>query len=260
MQESTPLQTARRSESSFHLVVPGPLSAAENMALDDLLLDQPGWFLRLTRWRQSVVTLGRFQPWPESSSDERSAFPPIHPAGEVEPPPDTLAAVRRATGGGAILHGQDLTIAIAGDCPSPVFPHRRPTAVAHRISLLLARLFEGHASSRGGEVHEASLQHITDCFLRSSPSDVVVEGPEGSIKAGGIALAFRQGRVLIEASLRRDLLDAQPENDLQQLHRLGLFLGLKVGSSSVGDLPLQWQGPLARRVEQRFGNPHWNHG
>ena len=104
------------------------------------------------------------------------------------------------------------------------------------------------------------MQHITDCFLRRSPSDVVVEGSEGSIKAGGIALAFRQGRVLIEASLRRELLDAQPDNDLQQLHRLGLFLGLKAGSSSVVDLPLQWQGSLARRVEQRFGDPHWNHG
>ena len=245
-------------ENSYHLLAPGPLSAPQNMALDDLLLDQSGWFLRLTRWQQPVVTLGRFQPWPES--DDRSGFPSIHPCGDLPAPPGSLAAVRRATGGGAILHGDDLTIAIAGDCPSSVFSQRSPTAVANIISSKLSRLFEGHASRRGGDTREASMQHITDCFRRSSPSDVVVDGPRGPIKAGGIALAFRRGRVLIEASLRRDLLEAHPTDDLENLQRLGLLLGLPSAKSSEGDLGEPWQEQISRRVQQRFGDPIWNRG
>jgi len=103
--------------STFDLLLPDALTAAQNMALDELLLDRPGWFIRLTRWQEAAITIGRFQ----SPADSLAGFE------EVE-------AARRVTGGGAILHGEDLTLAIAGDCPSDIFRRRRPAEVAATVS------------------------------------------------------------------------------------------------------------------------------
>ncbi|MAW77219.1 MAG: hypothetical protein CMJ95_07535 [Planctomycetes bacterium] len=241
-------------------LAPGALTVADNMALDDLLLDEPGWFIRLTRWAAPAVTIGRFQPWPERHDSFVAGLHSLHPFGVTSTGPDSLPTVRRVTGGGGIVHGQDLTIAVAGDCPSQTFPNRRPAEVAACISSILANLFETPACSRAGDDRESSMRDIADCFARQSASDVVVAGPEGPIKAGGIALAFRNGRVLIEASLRRDLLAADPDDDLQRLSRLAIELGLQPQRWEQGNSFLQgsWSEEIATRVSNRFGNPDWN--
>ena len=241
-------------------LAPGPMSAADNMALDELLLDEPGWFMRLTRWDSPAVTIGRFQSWPELVGQDDCGLPPLHTFDTPTTNADSLPTVRRITGGGAIVHGQDLTIAIAGDCPSGVFPQRRPVEVARRISSILAELFDRPASCRSGDSSERSMKVIADCFQRQSASDVVVSGPDGPIKAGGIALAFRDGRVLIEASLRRDLLDADPADDLQRLARLATALGLEPQPWQKDHTVRQgsWSRQIADRVRERFGNPQWN--
>ena len=227
--------------SNFELLLPDALTAAQNMALDDLLLDRPGWFIRLTRWQEAAITIGRFQ----SSADSLLGF-------------EELESVRRVTGGGAILHGEDLTLAIAGDCPSAIFECRSPAAVSAIVSTLLADLFDCTATSRGGESQEGSMQHISDCFQRSSPSDVVVDGPGGKIKAGGLALAFRDSRVLIEVSLRRELLDADPGDDRTRLEQLGSLLGLGEMTLSEGALDDDWMQQIDERVQNRFGTTSWN--
>ncbi|PCJ13294.1 MAG: hypothetical protein COB10_05815 [Planctomycetota bacterium] len=241
-------------------LAPCPLSAADNMALDDVLLDEPGWFIRRTRWDSPAVTIGRFQQWPRSDRQDTSGLPLLHPFGTTPESPDSLPTVRRITGGGAIVHGEDLTIAIAGDCPSATFPRRRPTEIAARISAILAGLFDQTASSRQGDSKESSMQEIANCFGRQAASDVVVTGIDGPIKAGGIALAFRAGRVLIEASLRRDLLAADPADDLSRLVRLAKTLGLEPQQWQQGTDLLQeyWARKISDRVRNRFGNPHWN--
>jgi len=43
--------------STFDLLLPDALTAAQNMALDELLLDRPGWFIRLTRWQEAAITI-----------------------------------------------------------------------------------------------------------------------------------------------------------------------------------------------------------
>jgi lipoate-protein ligase A len=230
--------------STFDLLLPDALTAAQNMALDELLLDRPGWFIRLTRWQEAAITIGRFQ----SPADSLAGFE------EVE----AIESVRRVTGGGAILHGEDLTLAIAGDCPSDIFRRRRPAEVAATVSSVLADLFECTATSRGGKSQENSMQHISDCFQRSSPSDVVVDGPRGKIKAGGIALAFRDSRVLIEVSLRRELLQADPTDDRTRLEQLGCLLGLGEMTLSEGALDDDWMQQIDERVQNRFGTTRWN--
>ena len=61
---------AQISDDEVHFLDPGFLNPAENMALDALLLDLPGWWFRLTRWSTPCVTLGRFQTFPDGVNPE----------------------------------------------------------------------------------------------------------------------------------------------------------------------------------------------
>ena len=258
----------------IHLLDPGSLDPASNMALDQVLLDLDGWWLRLTRWDRPCVTLGRFQPWPESSSANTEEFPAVEPFDMNRPstPSGRLPAIRRATGGGSILHGDDLTIAICGPCPSDVFPDRSPSKVATQISKVLCGQLSAEVAPRGGEDREKEMVDVVDCFQRRSPSDIVLKWKGQTVKAGGLALAFRPGRVLIEGSLHRGPTSRPIDDDRAWLEKLARsWLG------SFGKIRPQWHENLnftpasidktetkllkdqvASAVQERFGKSTWN--
>lgn len=73
-----------------------PRTGAENMAVDQLLMEQVGErpILRVYEWSEPTVTFGYFLPL----SDARMSFPD-----------HSLAYVRRWTGGGVVDHRIDLT-------------------------------------------------------------------------------------------------------------------------------------------------------
>lgn len=80
-----------------------PLTGAENMARDEVLLDRVGAglsppTLRLYEWSSPTLSLGYFQPMDEVS--------------RLGPPLCDLPVVRRLTGGGAILHDIELTYSL----------------------------------------------------------------------------------------------------------------------------------------------------
>ena len=90
---------------AWRLLCDGPADAAWNMSLDEALLcgvSGSAPVLRFYRWRCPSVSLGYRQSAPH--------WPPDAPAVEL---------VRRATGGGAVLHADDLTYAVIAprDCP-----------------------------------------------------------------------------------------------------------------------------------------------
>ncbi|MGO8672697.1 MAG: biotin/lipoate A/B protein ligase family protein [Capsulimonadaceae bacterium] len=82
------------------ILEPFPLSATENMRRDTVLLDEVGRgeapAVRVYGWSEPAVTIGRLQ----DEAEVRRRYPdqPI---------------VRRPTGGRAVLHGNDLTVAVA---------------------------------------------------------------------------------------------------------------------------------------------------
>lgn len=78
-----------------------PRSGVMNMAIDDALLEfaerQQAFVLRVYEWSEPTLSLGYFQ-----KLDDRF----LHPPGQ------DLSVVRRATGGGAIVHHHDLTYSL----------------------------------------------------------------------------------------------------------------------------------------------------
>lgn len=101
--------------------------AAWNMAVDEALLelaDAPT--LRLYGWQPHAVSLGWFQRW----------------ADFAHLPPDT-PVVRRATGGGAIHHGDELTFSLA----------------------VAAERLPGDVAASYARLHDAVRQALADCSV-----------------------------------------------------------------------------------------------
>jgi lipoate-protein ligase A len=80
------------------LIIDEPASGAWNMAVDEALLrwadESGGVALRFYQWAKPTLSLGYFQKYSDRQTHVAS---------------DALPVVRRATGGGAILHDQELT-------------------------------------------------------------------------------------------------------------------------------------------------------
>jgi lipoate-protein ligase A len=139
-----------------------------NMAADELLAEEAdrrgGPVIRLYSWTEPTVSLGGFQRLVEAESCAAISGLPI---------------VRRPSGGGAIIHGTDLTYAAAvpkshpwGGTPQALYDAMHAAMVAALGELGFdARL---HVPSDGDPPADALL-----CFSRRSPGDVVIRRPGG---------------------------------------------------------------------------------
>lgn len=155
-----------------------------HMARDAALLGaaefgEAGW--RVYGWDGPWVSLGRFQ------TPERA----------VAPGWDRWCV--RPTGGRAVLHGHDATLALAlphdGDCRRVKALYRRliaPLVVALNECGLPCRLAETTRYVGRGRASE-------DCFAFRSPNDVVC--PDTGLKVCGCALRITERGALLQASV-----------------------------------------------------------
>jgi lipoate-protein ligase A len=120
----------------------GPGEPAMNMALDEALLLGGGPpVLRLYQWQPHAMSLGYFQ--------ESAPFRAL---------PDSLPIVRRLTGGGAILHGEELTFSVVVDAEllprhiedSYVLLHDAVLSALRGVGVPSERLRTGHAAAPRG--------------------------------------------------------------------------------------------------------------
>ncbi|MBM4010047.1 MAG: biotin/lipoate A/B protein ligase family protein [Planctomycetota bacterium] len=144
----------------------GPADGPANMAADELLAEEADRrgdpVMRFYSWTTPTVSIGAFQ-----RLEEAAACPAI--AG--------LPIVRRPSGGGAILHGTDLTYAAAvpkshpcGGAPQALYDAVHLAAIA-----VLGELgFAAHLHVPGGDDPPAD---ALLCFSRRAPGDVVVRVP-----------------------------------------------------------------------------------
>lgn len=146
----------------------GAADGATNMAADEVLAAESRRrlepLIRLYRWRSPTVSLGAFQPIAEARS-----------LGTVP----GLGLVRRPSGGGAIVHGTDLTYAVA--IPEGHRWSRSPEALYRAVHApLVAELVARGVTARLHEAGGAAGSGAADaffCFSRRSPGDVVVARP-----------------------------------------------------------------------------------
>jgi lipoate-protein ligase A len=159
------------------------LAAAANMAADAALLDtvvggaSPA--LRLYRWTPPALSLGRFQPDDDVDVDACERF--------------GVDVVRRPTGGQGLLHGPDLTYAVAMPLPAG-----NAGSVDAVYELLAGALISGLA--RLG-VDAAIARHDGPsgpvCFAGQQGADLRV----GERKVCGSAQVRRDGAVLQHGSI-----------------------------------------------------------
>jgi len=167
------------------IVEPAPGSGSWNMAVDEVLLEAAAadgsCTLRIYEWDAATVSLGYFQAVDDPSLESR--FP-------------ELAKVRRLSGGGAILHHQEVTysIAIADGHPLSVSPGVLYEEVHRRVIALLGQW--GIEVRLRGEALRFEAEPFL-CFSRGDARDIVL-GPH---KIMGSAQRRRRGAVLQHGAL-----------------------------------------------------------
>lgn len=207
-----------------------PALGAINMAADELLAEEVaaagGIAVRLYRWSRPTLSLGGFQQY-------AAAEPVARAAG--------LDLVRRPSGGGAILHGTDMTYAAAvarghplAASPQQFYDALHATLVAELQAVGVAASMvppaEATVGASGGSAPDGPLL----CFDRRAVGDVVV----GRHKVLGSAQRRLSGSILQHGSLL-----------LRQCDQAGpLFTRPGLGElSEGGDLELaeRWMQRLA---------------
>ena len=177
-----------------------PLDGLENMRLDSALLARAelgeiGW--RAYGWDGVWVSVGRFE------SVERDLVDPA-----------AIRWVRRPTGGKAVLHGHDVTVAVA--VPLSVLPHADPRSIRSAYRCVVQPLVSAlgtcgpDAALAVDTVYAGRGTRSGDCFAYSSPNDIVdlVNGR----KMCGCALRLTQAAVLLQASIPVGEPLVQPES------------------------------------------------
>lgn len=240
----------------IRLILDPPLGGALNMAVDEALLESAATegaaTLRLYQWREPTLSLGYFQPYAD-----RGQHPPSLPC----------PCVRRRSGGGAIVHDQELTYSLSLPAKHPAT--RDPVALYNLAHGAMVGLIEKrygvsprpyggvcadkptttHGAGPDQEPSAAAVEPFL-CFLRRTPCDLVLQEPDSAQslhKICGSAQRRLQGAVLQHGSLLLGRSAAAPE--LPGLRELAGLGGLAVRSEPPEILP----GPLAERFAEFLG-------
>lgn len=162
----------------WHLVSDGRCPPSENMERDlslfsSVLHGTLPKVLRIYNWDGPAITIGHHQ----------KGFAPRDPS-------LSLPILRRPTGGGAVLHLDDLTFSISARESGP-FSGGITSACGH-VSSIFARALR--ACGLEAEMRGDSAAFSEVCFMRSSPVELCVGGK----KALGLAMLRRKGHLLVQ--------------------------------------------------------------
>jgi len=215
--------------TTCRLLIDPPATGPWNMAVDEALLEHAasgGWTLRFYAWSEPTLSLGYFQTHHDRQTHISSLGLPM---------------VRRASGGGAIVHDQELTYSLSGPTESA------SSAAAQRRFRAIHAVWVEVLAALGAEAHlyQAALSdpHATGpflCFERRAEGDVLVDG----FKVAGSAQRRRRGAVLQHGSVLLGTSAAAPE-----LPGLADLACTRPNAQEWIDLAL---GPLARALKMRF--------
>jgi len=214
------------------LIDPVANSGSWNMALDEVLLqsaiDDGIATLRLYAWQEPTVSMGYFQREVDVLDDARLR---------------SLPRVRRLSGGGTLVHDQELTYSLA--LPASQTLIERPVDLYRIVHDACIREF----SRRGVELalRGTTLKLSTEpvlCFAREDEHDLVLAGHKvlGSAQRRRRGAILQHGGLLLKSSaVTPELLGIQdlcPDVDLAQLPQsLGQAI-LREIAESWADAPI----------------------
>lgn len=179
------------------LLIDPPAPGAWNMAVDEVLLDWSaetgGCALRFYRWSEPTLSLGYFQRYEDRDRHAASR---------------RCAVVRRASGGGAILHDAELTYSMVVPLSHPLASRRRSLYDAVHLTLVdvIGRFDVAAALCHPAGQPSQETQPFL-CFQRRAEGDVLV----GNVKVAGSAQRRNQGAVLQHGSVLLNRSSAAPE-------------------------------------------------
>jgi len=209
-----------------------PASGPENMAADEVLaaeavrLGRP--LVRLYGWATTTFSLGAFQRFADAAAAEAVA---------------TLPLVRRPSGGGGIVHGSDLTYAVA-------VPREHPWGGEPQVlydafhEALVAELGHRGVAARlhPGRPPEADDEARLFCFDRRARGDLVVPGPAPD---GHKILGSAQRRLKAAVLQHGSLLLAAPRGVAQAAAHPGLTDLFPAAAADGRDLATAWLALVA---------------
>ena len=178
------------SSSSWRLIIEdSPRSGAANMAVDEAIAEAAAAgavppTLRFYRWNPPTVTLGRHQKLADVDETQIAAR--------------GYDLVRRATGGRAILHVDELTYSVAGPIEEPRMAGGVMDAYLRFSNALLSGLSTlGLKAEKAGGRTRAGRDLSAACFETPSAYEITA----GGRKLMGSAQSRRKGYVLQHGSL-----------------------------------------------------------
>lgn len=166
----------------------GARDAATNMALDEAMLltaaDTGNTLIRLYQWERASVSFGRNQRCNGIYSSERCEALGV-------------PAVRRLTGGRALVHAREVTYAVAA--PTSVAATLRGGYEAINDVLLAALHSLGIAAQRAAPTRRLAAPGLAPCFEAPAAGELVVDGRKivGSAQHRDATAFLQHGSILL---------------------------------------------------------------
>ena len=242
---------------TWHLLIePDGRPGAENMAVDEALLDESdrtgGAFLRLYRFSPPCLSLGRNEP--ARARYDRAAITRLG-----------ITVVRRPTGGRAVWHEHEVTYAVAAPLAALGEGSVRDNSVAIHRRLAAALRSLGVAATLAPRARAPELG-AGACFAALVGGEVVVDGQKvigsAQVRLGGGRAFLQHGSILLGGS--QDLLAAvslKPQAASGGT-TLSAVLGRPVTFQEVADaIVAAWDAPLTSTVLYRLlppSTPHYS--
>jgi lipoate-protein ligase A len=232
-------------------------SGAWNMAADEALLttaaDASVCTLRFYGWEEPTLSLGYFQDYADREQHLASSRCPC---------------VRRASGGGAILHDREITYSFSVP-PAAMWAKKHlalyETVHAAIVQSLAAFGFQAAICAPVGSQRDRQQPFL--CFMRRAPGDILV----GNVKIAGSAQRRSAGAVVQHGSVLFERSPSAPElpglNDLGRpavdrddllnawLNELVKNLDFEFQPGGLSDSERR---RAAQLVEEKYGTDKWN--
>jgi lipoate-protein ligase A len=244
--------------SLARLIIDPPARGPWNMAVDDALLESAGdgaTTLRLYEWSEPTLSLGYFQTATERAGHAASRDCPL---------------VRRASGGGAILHDRELTYCLA----MPIAERFGARANLLYDAVHGALIDSLAAVGVPSHLHEPTVTEAAPapppflCFHRRTRGDVLC----GQAKIAGSAQRRQRGGLVQHGSILLAQSAAAPElPGIEQIAGISLAAGelaALLADRLAGKLGLRWVNSVLTDHEQsrtngfeidRFASAAWTY-